>query len=114
MGEKADPLYDDETMRLMSEAYESADKDVGTTDKALQVTMALAIIRAINDGERDREQLSAAALSAVNVASEPEAEQPQKRPLRPGWVNLSALFGRPVAGDEAGAQMDNASTQQSS
>ena len=99
MGENAEPLYDDDTMRVMSEAYESADKDVGTTDKALQVTMALAIIRAINDGERDPDQLSAAAVAAVRGASKPDSKPQQKRPGRKADTNRDAA----VTGDERGA-----------
>lgn len=90
MGENGEPLYDDETVRLMSEAYEAADKKLGTPDKALQVTMAVAIIRAINDGERDSARLTLLALSAVRDESRPEPE-PERQP-RPGWINLAALL----------------------
>ena len=100
MGEKAEPLYDDETMRLMSAAYEAAEKELGVSDKALQVTMAVAIIRAINDDERDLERLTALAVAAVrgDVQAEGEAEaepgtkQGTKSPLRAGWTNLTALL----------------------
>jgi len=90
MGENAEPLYDDETVRLMSEAYEAADKKLGTSDKALQVTMAVAIIRAINEGERDSARLTALAISAVRDDSQSETE-PKGQP-RPGWINLAALL----------------------
>lgn len=90
MGEDAEPLYDDETVRLMSEAYEAADKELGISDKALQVTMAVAIIRAINDGEREPARLTALALSAVRSDSKSETK-PEREP-RPGWINLAALL----------------------
>ena len=92
MGESAEPLYDDETLRLMSEASEAADKELGTSDKALQVTMAVAIIRAVNEGERDPGRLAAAAVLAVRGESEEETEREAKRPLRPGWINLASLL----------------------
>ncbi len=95
MGETAEPLYDDETLRLMSEAYAAADKKLGTSDKALQVTMAVAIIRAINEDERDPARLAALAVEAVRVDSKPEPEQkaePKSSTARPGWVNLAALL----------------------
>ena len=64
MGEDPEPLYDPALMRLMSEAYEAADRQLGKSIKAAQVAMALAIIRAINDGQRDRQKLIAAAVAA--------------------------------------------------
>jgi hypothetical protein len=91
MGEESEPLYDDATVRLMSDAYEAADKEIGTSDKSLQVTMAVAIIRAINEGERDLDRLSALAVSSVRT--EDEAKPAKKISLRPGWVNLTALLG---------------------
>jgi len=73
MGEEAEPLYDDDTMRVMSKAYGAADKELrvsGVSDKALQVTMAVAIIRAINDGERDAARLATLALAEVGIEAE--------------------------------------------
>jgi hypothetical protein len=88
--EESEPLYDEATSRLMTEAYEAADKEVETSDKALQITMAVAIIRAVNDGERDLERLSALAVAAVRPE---EDEKPAKKSsLRPGWVNIAALL----------------------
>ena len=95
MGESAEPLYDEETTRLMSKAYEAADKGLGTSDKAQQVTMAVGIIRAINEGERDPARLAALAVAAVRVDSRPEPEQkdePKSSTARPGWVNLATLL----------------------
>jgi hypothetical protein len=91
MGQETEPLYDEATVRLMSDAYEAADKEIGTTDKSLQVTMAVAIIRAINEGERDLDRLSALAVSSVRADN--EAKPAKKRPVRPGWVDLTALLG---------------------
>ena len=94
MGEEAEPLYDDDTMRIMSEAYEAADKELGVSDKVLQVTMAVAIIRALNDGERDPKSLAALAVSEVRgegdgkAAAKPEPNPP----LRPGRINLASLL----------------------
>jgi hypothetical protein len=93
MGEKAEPLYDDETTRIMSEAYEAADKKLGESDKSLQVTMAVAIIRGINDGERDVERLTALAISAVRGEAQAEASsEPSSKATRSGWVDLTGLF----------------------
>lgn len=91
MGQEAEPLYDDATLRLMSDAYEAADKELGTSDKALQVTMAVAIIGAINGGERDLDRLSALAISTVRV--EDVAKPENNRVARPSRVNLAALLG---------------------
>jgi len=93
VGEEAEPLYDDGTMRIMSEAYEAADKQLGVSDKALQVTIAVAIIRALNDGERDPKRLAALAISEVRgegsgrIEAEPDSEPPR----RPGWIKASLL-----------------------
>jgi hypothetical protein len=91
MGQQAEQLYDDATMQLMSEAYEAAEKQVGTSDKALQVTMAVAIIRAINEGERDKGRLSALAVSAVRADNDTKPRR--ERASRPGWVDLAAPIG---------------------
>ncbi|MEI9902442.1 MAG: hypothetical protein WDN31_22805 [Hyphomicrobium sp.] len=92
MNQDAEPLYDDITMHLMSDAYEAADKEVGASDRALQVTMAVAIIRAINKGERDLERLTALAISAVRV--ENNARPKKDNPVAwHGWVDLTALLG---------------------
>jgi hypothetical protein len=91
MGQETEPLYDDATVRLMSDAYEAADKEIGTSDKALQVTMAVAIIRAINEGERDLDRLAALAVSSVRTDN--EAKPAKKSSVRAGWVNLTELLG---------------------
>ena len=94
MGEEAEPLYDDDTMRIMSEAYAAADKELGASGKALQVTMAVAIIRALNEGERDAERLAALAVSEVRGEGDGkvEAKPDPNPPLRPGWNNLVSLL----------------------
>jgi hypothetical protein len=89
--EEPEPLYDDATSRLMTEAYEAADKEVGTSDRALQITMAVAIIRAVNDGERDLERLSALAVAAVTPKE--DVKRARQSSVRAGWVNLTALLG---------------------
>ncbi len=93
MGNKEDPLYDDAIMRLMSAAYEAADKELGSDDKALQVTMAVAVIRAINEGERDLERLTALAIASVRGDGVEDEKSDGKSSQRPGWVNLSGLLG---------------------
>lgn len=90
MHEEAEPLYDDETLQLMARAYEAADKEFATADKALQVTMAVEIIRAINEGERDAARLTELALSAVRPEAAPAAGT--KPVTRPKWVDLAALL----------------------
>lgn len=91
MGEETEPLYDDETLRLMSEAYEVADKELATDDKALKVTLAVAIIRAINEGERDAKRLAALALSSAR--GEPPGPPDDTPAPRANWVDLSGLLG---------------------
>lgn len=93
MGNNEEPLYDDAIMRLMSAAYEAADKELGSEDKALQVTMAVAVIRAINEGERDVERLTALAIASVRGGSVEDEKPDGKSSQRPGWVNLSGLLG---------------------
>ncbi len=65
MGKNSEPLYDADTMTLMSEAFSAAAKKVGDADKAAQVAMAVAIIGAINGGQTDRERLVAIAVAAA-------------------------------------------------
>lgn len=96
MGEEAEPLYDDDTMRVMSKAYGAADKELrvsGVSDKALQVTMAVAIIRAINDGERDAARLATLALAEVGIEAE-------------GRDLLADDAGADAATDDASAESD--------
>ena len=93
MGHKEEQLYDDEIMSLMSAAYEAADKEMGSADKALQVTMAVAVIRAINEGERDVERLTALAIASVRGGRGEDEKPDEKRLQRPGLVSLSGLLG---------------------
>jgi len=113
MGEKAEPLYDDDTMRIMSEAYAAADRKLGVSDKALQVTVAVAIIRALNDGERDAARLASLALAEVGIEADANdlradaraalAEDAAGNADEHGAGSMTVSEGEAAAGTDTGA-----------
>jgi hypothetical protein len=64
--------YDPETLRLMTKAFDAAWEEVGfalinedITPTALRTLMAMRIMAAVRDGERDPERLKELAIEAI-------------------------------------------------